>query len=306
MKQISIKSTNLIIKNLRLKLRGHEKQNNNEYILYCYKYNDTSISIYNTNSIVLQGDDCEKTYQFLFNKSYISQNIENDNKNNDQIIYFKQNENNIVGSDETGVGDFFGGMTVCACFVNKKDCPFLIELGVKDSKKLTDNEIINIYNKIKDIVKFSVNSISALEYNTLFKKYNNSHIIKSILHNQSLWDLSKKIERPYFVIIDQFASPKLYSKYLTVAKKTEFTIDQSITHAEDKYIAVACASIIARFFFLKQINEMSIKLELKILLGSSNVKIKDLAYNIINKYGIDVLKDNVKNHFKTLNEIVGE
>ena len=49
-----------------------------------------------------------------------------------------------IGSDEVGTGDYFGPIVVTASYVNKSDITFLEELGVKDSKKLTDKKIIKI------------------------------------------------------------------------------------------------------------------------------------------------------------------
>ncbi len=40
----------------------------------------------------------------------------------------------VLGSDETGTGDFFGPVTVAACFVRADQVELVRELGVKDSK----------------------------------------------------------------------------------------------------------------------------------------------------------------------------
>ncbi len=45
----------------------------------------------------------------------------------------------VVGSDETGTGDFFGPVTVAACYVRADQIELVQELGVKDSKQLTDD-----------------------------------------------------------------------------------------------------------------------------------------------------------------------
>ena len=46
----------------------------------------------------------------------------------------------LIGSDEVGTGDFFGPITVVAAYVKKEQIPLLKELGVKDSKNLTDEK----------------------------------------------------------------------------------------------------------------------------------------------------------------------
>ena len=47
-----------------------------------------------------------------------------------------------VGSDEVGTGDYYGPIVVTASFVSKDNIPFLNELGVRDSKKLSDEQIL--------------------------------------------------------------------------------------------------------------------------------------------------------------------
>lgn len=54
---------------------------------------------------------------------------------------------NVVGSDEVGTGDYFGPMIVAACYVDQAMMPLLKQLGVKDSKAMTDPEICEIAKK---------------------------------------------------------------------------------------------------------------------------------------------------------------
>ena len=47
---------------------------------------------------------------------------------------------NSVGSDEVGTGDYFGPIVVTATYVTKDDVEFLDNLGVMDSKKISDEK----------------------------------------------------------------------------------------------------------------------------------------------------------------------
>ena len=49
-----------------------------------------------------------------------------------------------IGSDEVGTGDFFGPIVVCAALVTEETNPKLTELGVTDSKKMSDEIIMAI------------------------------------------------------------------------------------------------------------------------------------------------------------------
>ena len=73
--------------------------------------------------------------------------------------------------------------------------------------------------------------------------------------------------------------------------------------AENKYIAVACASIVARETFLKEIDKMSEELGYKIILGASN-KVDELAKKILDEKGMDYLKQYIKFHFKNTQKIL--
>ena len=67
----------------------------------------------------------------------------------DPKIYYSTS----IGSDEVGTGDYFGPIVVTAAYVKKEDIPFLEELGVKDSKKMTDDKILEVVPKLKNIMK---------------------------------------------------------------------------------------------------------------------------------------------------------
>ena len=67
-----------------------------------------------------------------------------ENKDNDKLIINKPS----IGSDEVGTGDYFGPIVVTASYVSKENESFLNDLGVRDSKKLTDETIIKIAPEI--------------------------------------------------------------------------------------------------------------------------------------------------------------
>jgi len=60
-----------------------------------------------------------------------------------------------IGSDEVGVGDFLLPMVVVATYIQKKDIQKLKNLGVNDSKKLSDEKIKNVAKKLITFVEYS-------------------------------------------------------------------------------------------------------------------------------------------------------
>ena len=61
---------------------------------------------------------------------------------------FDEQFNSYIGVDETGVGDYFTPVVSVACFIPKNNIDEIINLGVKDSKKLNDKKIITIAKKL--------------------------------------------------------------------------------------------------------------------------------------------------------------
>ena len=302
MTNISITINKDEFEKINQKLNLYEINSHNEFILKIYKFNSTTVTIYKTMVLVLQGKDSLETYKFIFDKEY--NEIDNKNSFDNKKLQINQYTIATMGSDEVGVGDFFGGIVVASAYVRKDQIQWLKNIGVKDSKFLSDEKIISIFKNIKDQIIFNVINIFPEEYNNQFEIYNNSHIIKAVGHNQALWNLSKQATRPYFVIIDQFVSPENYSNYLRRANKSEFSIDIFETKAESKYMAVACASIIARYYFLEQIKTLSNYVNVELILGSSNHNIISTAKQIIKDKGVDVLNKVCKKHFITYKEVL--
>ncbi len=210
---------------------------------------------------------------------------------------------NTIGADEVGIGDFFGGIVTSAVFLNKDYFEKIKTLNIKDSKKLTINSVIELAKKLIKLIPYSTSIISVKQYNFLYNKFKNAHIIKTYAHNLAISKLQKRFSNEkYITILDQYASKENYEKYLAIINPDKIAkIDFFETKAENKYIAVACASIIARYYFLKQIADLSKYYHVNLPLGYN----KDKINITLNKLKI-MLNDNYekeqynlfKMHFK--------
>ncbi len=185
MTNISITLNNSEKEDVYNKLLNYEVNTENQIIEHLFKFQGHTITLYKTNVMVIQGKNAETIYYKIFEKQYTSTDY-------NQIDIFQENKEvnqyyiSTVGCDEVGVGDFFGGLCVCATYVNKTVVKYLKSIGVRDSKKLTDDKMIELFDQFKDHVTFVAYNIDANEYNRLFDEYQNGHIIKTILHNQCL------------------------------------------------------------------------------------------------------------------------
>ena len=224
----------------------------NNYTLFRAKINTTTLTIFKTKTIMLQGTTEKLVANEIFKLLNIDQEIKIENKP-EEIKILK----NLIGTDEVGTGDFFGSIFVVAAYVTVDNIDLLTKLGVKDSKELTDNYILELAPELMKMIDYEVIKLDNLHYNYLVTKQNyNMNSIKANMHNSVINSIKKKVKNYEGIIIDAFTTSSNYFNYLknvdNVAKDVTL-----IEKAENKYVSVACASIIARYLFLKDIERLS-------------------------------------------------
>lgn len=204
----------------------------------------------------------------------------------------------VIGSDEVGTGDFFGPITVVAAYVRKEDIPLMKELGVRDSKDLNDEKIIAIAKVIKDVVPFSLMTLKNEKYNQLQKSGMSQGKMKAILHNQAILNVLEKISpvKPDGILIDQFVQGSTYFQHVKNQKAVAQENVYFSTKAEGIHLAVAAASILARYAFVQYIDKLSESAGFKIPKGAG-AQVDEAAARLILKKGREVLPQFVKLHF---------
>ena len=208
---------------------------------------------------------------------------------------------NSIGSDEVGTGDYFGPIVVTASYVSKENIPFLEELGVRDSKKLTDDKILKIVPEIIKKIPYETIIYTNEEYNS--NPSYNMNKVKAILHNKALLSLMKKdnyiVDK---VVIDQFCYPRNYFNYLKESNNVFRRIDFT-TKAEDKCFSVACGSLISRYVFIKEMDKIS-KMLGGIVPKGAGVKVDNFGKEIVKKHGKSILNKVAKLNFKNTEKIL--
>ncbi|WP_338777511.1 ribonuclease HIII [Metabacillus sp. FJAT-52054] len=202
-----------------------------------------------------------------------------------------------IGSDEVGTGDFFGPITVVAAYVSKENIPLIKEMGARDSKGLKDPQIIEIAKNLIHAVPYSLLVLKNEKYNELQKKGMTQGKMKAWLHNQAIRHLLDKIhpEEPEAILIDQFVDPNIYYSHLkgqTFSKKNTYFS----TKAEGIHLAVAAASIIARYSFVKEFDKLSKKAGMTLPKGAGK-QVDEAAAKLILKNGEQDLGQYTKSHF---------
>ena len=208
-----------------------------------------------------------------------------------------------VGSDEVGTGDYYGPIVVTASFVSKDNIPFLTELGVRDSKKLSDEQILKIVPKIIKKIPYKTIMLSNKEYNDNYGKDMNMNKIKAVLHNKVLTEMVKDNYYDY-IVVDQFESEKSYYNHLSDVPNPLKGIT-FITKAEDKCLSVAVSSLISRYIFIKEMDKLGDKYGIFLPKGA-NYYVEDVGIKLVNKYGEKILHDIAKLNFSNTDRILKE
>ena len=275
------------------------------YSVFQVKDYDCVITLYESGKVMFQGigADIEASYwieeERLKNGRIIDIATGKDKKKtiNDRITF----NMSTIGSDEVGTGDFFGPIVVTATYVSKENIDFLIDLGVRDSKKITDEKIKKIAPAIIKKIPYSTFILNNISYNKNWNEDLNMNKIKAILHNKVLVSMKNK-NYPYEkIVVDQFVYPAKYFEHIKEAKEkvTDITFT---TKAEDKCLSVAAASIISRYIFLNEIKKLSQMLGITIPKGAGS-NVDEVGMEIVKKYGFDKLYEVAKMNFKNKDKI---
>ncbi|CAD7360126.1 MULTISPECIES: ribonuclease HIII [Staphylococcus] len=265
------------------------------------KYKGVTISIYHSKKVMFQGQNAEAiAKQLLGSKANPSSTpSQKQSKSTTSISY---NNMSCIGSDEAGSGDYFGPLTVCACFVSKQNIPILKELGVDDSKKLTDAKITELAEQLVTFLPHSLLVLDNPKYNERQSLGWSQVKMKAVLHNECIKNVLEKIDNTTldYIVIDQFAQPAVYQRYAS-GNVPELDKTQFETKGESKSLAIAAASIISRYAFVKHMDLLSDKYRMPILKGASH-KVDLTAAKIIEKHGIQTLDQISKKHFSNRNK----
>lgn len=204
-----------------------------------------------------------------------------------------------IGTDESGKGDYFGPLVIAAVYIDKKSLPLMLEAGVRDCKKISDNVVKKLATQIKNLTAFDVVIIGNKKYNELYKKFNNLNKMLGWAHARAIENLLGKTECNY-VISDKFADSQVIISSLMSKGKT-IQLEQRIKAEDD--IAVAAASILARAEFLNRLDKLSNEFGIQLPKGASQ-KVIDQAKLFVEKNGADALENIAKLHFKSTKTVL--
>jgi len=203
-----------------------------------------------------------------------------------------------IGIDETGKGDFFGPLCACAARVDLDQIGWLAEVGVGDSKKLTDKKVLTIADRLRDAIPHEVVRIGPARYNQLYAEFGNLNKLLAWAQAKAADTLLERVDAE-LILSDQFAKAEIVPRYFgDRAKALRY---QQRTKAEDDP-AVAVASIFARAAFVRAMARLSREIGVDLAKGAGSPVIA-AAHRLVAQKGEGALAEVAKLHFKTTKQV---
>lgn len=292
LKQLALSKTNDLMKQIQLlglvTSKINEKPYNFEFTIS--KQNEKlKLQVYFGKKgikIIIQGNKEAKLYSEVNQNVFGEELFSYPDKSEDEPEEY-------IGSDESGKGDVFGPLVVCAFYLNSKSRESLSEFEVRDSKDLSEQQITNIAGSIKNLFRndFEIININPKKYNELYSQFKNLNSLLSWAHAKAINNLLNR-NNCTEVIVDKFSNQPINLQF----NKNSTNVNIFLTPKAERFIGVAAASILARDKFNQWFSKLGKK---GILLPKGASELVDRS---INKYNgnINELKKYAKIHFKNV------
>lgn len=270
-----------------------------QYAFWELKHKDFVATFYTSGKFVIQGRDINLLLNKLienFNLPKGTAQVSKSKKTEDSPIIMKCDCH--IGTDESGKGDFFGPLIIAGVMVDDNNRQILKDLGVKDSKKLSDEQIMRIAPEIQQHSVCSIVPINNIRYNELYVSFQNLNKLLAWGHARAIENILEKHECCY-ALSDKFGDESLIINAL-MEKGKKITLEQRVRAESD--IAVAAASILARANFVQRMADMESYYGCKFPKGCGE-NVKQYANEFAKQFGKKRLYEVCKAHFRTFHEL---
>ncbi len=204
-----------------------------------------------------------------------------------------------IGTDESGKGDYFGPLVIAGVYLPDEQEPVFREIGVRDSKRFSDNRVRELAEIIKRGYVHSIVSIGPERYNALYLNLRNLNRLLAWGHSRAIENILGEVPCR-MAITDQFGD-KAYVLNALMKKGQRLELIQRPKAEED--MAVAGASILARAEFLKRLYFLSQDIGLELPKGASPL-VEEAAVTLVRRHGPEVLEKVAKTHFKITQRVL--
>lgn len=262
------------------------------YTLFAAKKKGISCTYYTSGKLVVQGKEKDE-----FIKYYLEPEVMKEFSYS--YGHLEHDVSPRIGIDESGKGDFFGPLCVAGVFAGGDDIAKLKDMGVRDSKAMTEVALLKVAREIRNNFQYHIVKVTPKKYNELYTKFKNLNRLLAWCHATTIETLVEK-SGCRKVIIDQFASEDVV---ITALSRKQMDVDLTQRHRGEEDLVVAAASILAREAFVMGLKKLGEEYGMELPKGASAKTIaagKKFAAN----YGREALDCVGKLHFKTLDAIV--
>lgn len=201
----------------------------------------------------------------------------------------------VTGSDEAGKGDYFGPLVVAAVRADADMLKRIGEMGVTDSKLLTDARALKLGALLREECEYSIRRVDPNEYNRVYPTYPALNSYLADLHAEVIGALAKPGEN---VLVDQFER-----RGLVCAAVSSFDIRLTEVPRAERHPSVAAASVLARQEFLLGMKELSEAFEMPLHKGAG-APVDNVGIRLVREQGEDALAGAAKLHFKNTGKIL--
>ncbi|MCI5053134.1 MAG: ribonuclease HIII [Simkaniaceae bacterium] len=268
--------------------RGFEFANP-PYTIFSAKKRGVSLSLYTSGKLTVQGKEKDEFIEF-----YLEPEILKDLSYTNPTVDLHPR----IGVDEAGKGDYFGPLVVAACYADEALINQLNSLGIKESKRISDEHSIRFAEEIKKICPYSVLVLNPIKYNELYTKFPNLNHMLAWGHATTVHNTLEKQPCDQ-ILIDQFTKEDLVARNL---RKKGYTGNITQRPRADSDIVVAAASLLARAGFLHALKDLEKRWGVALPKGATHV-IKP-GKRFVDRFGPEALNEVAKLHFKTTKELM--
>ncbi|MEW5924338.1 MAG: ribonuclease HIII [Candidatus Zixiibacteriota bacterium] len=206
----------------------------------------------------------------------------------------------ILGIDESGKGDFFGPLVIAGVLADGREADILVQKGVRDSKKISDNKILELSRWIEDNFISSIVVIGPEKYNQLYARIRNLNKLLAWGHSRVIENLAEKNSID-LAISDKFGKTDFIEQALMKKGKDIKLVQQVRAEAIPQ---VAAASILARAGFVRFMKKLSDTCQLTLPKGAGSI-VDQAAGELVKKQGREILEKVAKTHFKNYQKVLG-
>jgi ribonuclease HIII len=203
----------------------------------------------------------------------------------------------VVGSDESGKGDYFGPLAVAAVVVRPGQEEELRAAGVRDSKEMSDGSILRAAVAVRRL-PHAVRVLMPEEYNARHDAERNVALFLATLHAETV-AAALRLAPATRVVIDQFTFAERLEEALA---RAGVGLPVEIRPRAEDNPAVAAASVLARAEFLLGLRELGNEHGIELPKGAGP-PVEAMARRIFNEGGVGALKAVSKIHFKTTRKV---